>query len=41
MAVGCVGTRGEGMVISEGSVTVADDGGARWRDCCRFRNGIS
>ena len=41
VAVGCVGTRGEGVVNIGGSVSVADGGGARWKDCCRFPNGIS
>ena len=31
-----VGNRGEGVV----SVSVADGGGARSRDCCRFPDGI-
>ena len=37
VAVGCV----EGVVSIGGSVSVADGGGARWKDCCRFPNGIS
>ena len=41
VAVGCVGTRGEGVVSSGGSVSVADGGGARWKDCCMFPDGIS
>ena len=35
-----VGNRGEGVVSSRGNVSVADGGGAKWRDCCRFPNGI-
>ena len=41
VAVGGVGTRGEGVVSSGGNVSVADGGGARWKDCCRFPDGIS
>ena len=41
VAVGGVGTRGEGVVSSGGSVSVADGGGAKWKDCCRFPDGIS
>ena len=40
VAVGGVGTRGESVVSSGGSVNVADSGGARWKDCCRFPDGI-
>ena len=40
VAVGCVGTRGEGVVNIGGSVSVADGGGARWKDCCRFLDEI-
>ena len=35
-----VGNRGEGVVSSGGNVSVADGGGARSRDCCRFPDGI-
>ena len=35
-----VGNRGEGVVSSGGNVSVTDGGGARWRDCCRFPDGI-
>ena len=41
VAVGCVGTRGEGAVSSGGSVCVADGGGTGWKDCCRFSDWIS
>ena len=41
VAVGCVGTRGEGVVSSRGSISVADGGGTGWGDCCRFPHGIS
>ena len=41
VAVGCVRTRGEGVTSSGGSVSVADGGGTEWKDCCRFRDGIS
>ena len=41
VAVGGVGTRGESVVSSGGGVNVADGGGARWKDCCRFPDGIS
>ena len=41
VVVGGVGTRGEGVVSSGGNVSVADGRGARWKDCCRFPNGIS
>ena len=40
VGVGSVGDRGEGVVSSLGYVSVADGGGARWRGCCRFPNGI-
>ena len=40
MAVSCIGTRGEGVVNSGGSVSVTDGRGAGWKDCCRFPNGI-
>ena len=39
-----VGNRGRGVESGEGDASVADvgaDGGRdRWRDCCRFSNGI-
>ena len=42
--IGGVGNRGWGVVSSAENVSVtdggADDGGARWRDCCRFPYGI-
>ena len=41
VAVGGVGTIGKRVVSSGGSVSVADSGGARWKDCCRFPNEIS
>ena len=41
VGVGGVGTRGEGVVSSEGNVCVADGGGGRWKDCCKFPNRIS
>ena len=41
VAVGSVGTRGEGVMNSGGSAIVTDGGGARWKDCCRFFDGIS
>ena len=34
-----VGNRGEGVVSSGGNVSMAG-GGARWRGCCRFSDGI-
>ena len=44
VGIGGVGNRGGGVVSSGGdfSVTVggAHGGGARWRDCCRFSDGI-
>ena len=40
VAVGCVRTGGEGVVSRGGGVSVADDGGARWKDCCRFPDEI-
>ena len=39
VGVGIVGNRGWGVVSGGGSTNVAD-GGARWRDCCRFPDGI-
>ena len=36
VGVGHVGNGGQGLVSSEGNVSMADGGGARWRDCCRF-----
>ena len=41
VVVGGVGTRGEGVVSSGGSVSVADGGRIRWKDCCRFPEWIS
>ena len=44
IGIGGVGNRGGGVVSSGGNVSAtdggADGGGARWRDCCRFPNGI-
>ena len=44
VGIGGVGNRGRGVVSSGGNVKVtdggADGGGARWRDCCRFPDGI-
>ena len=42
MGVGVGGVRNsrEGVVSSGGNVSVADGGEARWRDCCRFDDGI-
>ena len=37
VGVGRVGNGGEGLVSSEGNVSMADGGRARWRDCCRFQ----
>ena len=39
VGVGSVGNRGEGVVKSRGSASVAG-GRARWRDCCRFPDWI-
>ena len=39
VGLGSVGKRGEGVDCSGGSVSVADGGRARLRDCCRFPNG--
>ena len=41
MSVGVdgAGNRGEGVVSSGGNVSMAG-GGARWRGCCRFSDGI-
>ena len=39
VGVGGVGNRGGAVVSDGGNASVADDG-ARWRDCCRFPNGI-
>ena len=41
VAVSGVRNRGEGVVSSAGSISVADGGGARWKDYCRFSDGIS
>ena len=41
VGVGGVTNRGQGVVSSGGNVTVADGGGARWRDCCRTPMGFS
>ena len=35
-----LGNREEGVVRSGGNVIVAGGGGARWRDYCRFPDGI-
>ena len=44
MGIGGVGNRGGGVASSGGNVKVtdggSDGGGARWRDCCRFPDGI-
>ena len=40
VGVGGVRNREEGVVSSGGNFIVADGGGAWWRDCCRFSNGI-
>ena len=40
VGVGGVGNRGEGMMSSGGNVSVADGGGARWKDCCKVPDGI-
>ena len=44
VGVGGVGNRGGGELIGGGNASVADGGadggGARWRDCCRFPDGI-
>ena len=39
MGVGGVGNRGS-VESGGGDASVADGGGARWRDCCRFYDGI-
>ena len=41
VAVGCVRTRGEDVMSTGGSVSVADGGGTGWKGCCRFHDGIS
>ena len=44
MGIGGVGNRGGDVASSGGNVKVtdggSDGGGARWRDCCRFPDGI-
>ena len=40
VGVGGVGNRGRSVEGGGGDASVADGGGARWRDCCRFSNGI-
>ena len=44
VGMGGVGNRGRGVVSSGENVSVTDGGvdggGARWRDCCKFPNGI-
>ena len=40
VGIGGVGNRGGGVVSSGGNVSATDGGGARWRDCCRFPDGI-
>ena len=39
VGIGDVGNR-IGVVVSIGGNISVTDGGARWRDCCRFPNGI-
>ena len=39
VGVDSAGNRGEGVVSSGGNVSMAG-GGARWRGCCRFSDGI-
>ena len=46
VGVGSVENRGRGVVSGGGNASVADGGadsggrGAKWRDCCRFSDGI-
>ena len=44
VGVGGVGNRGRSVESGGGDASVADGGadggGARWRDCCRFSDGI-
>ena len=40
VGVGGVGNRGRSVESGGGDASVADSGGARWRDCCRFSDGI-
>ena len=40
VGVGSVGNRGESVVSRGGDASVADGGGAKRRDCCRFPDGI-
>ena len=40
VGVGGVGNRGRSVESGGGDASVADGGGAGWRDCCRFSDGI-
>ena len=41
VAAGNAGTRGESVVSSEGNISAADGGRARWKDCFKFPGEIS
>ena len=41
LGVGGVGNRRGSVVSGGGDASVDDGGGARWRNCCRFPDGIS
>ena len=40
VGVGGVGNRGRSVESGGGDASMADGGGARWRDCCRIYDGI-
>ena len=40
VGVGDVGNRGGSVLSGGGATSVADGEGARWRNCCRFPDGI-
>ena len=40
VGVGGIGNKGEDVVKSGGIVNMADGGEARWKNCCRFGDGI-
>ena len=40
VGVGGLQNRGRSVESGGGDASVTDGGGAKWRDCCRFSNGI-
>ena len=40
VGIDSVGNRGGSVLSSGGNVSATDGGGTRWRDCCRFSDGV-